>query len=186
VFGRQLAEVRCEHEATGQLAKAVIGAVTITGGPVDCYDELLRSTDDPDVAADCARVKDDLRSLCQAAHDYEHAHGDEAAVAGFLEQTRSGPATTLTAEHDNRLTISTIHRAKGTEASSVYLIGCDERLLPTRYAIDSNDALRIEEERRLFYVAATRAKDRLTLTTAARRLGRSTPAPSRFLKEINR
>ena len=49
-----------------------------------------------------------------------------------------------------------------------------ERLLPIGYAIDSVDALRIEEERRLFYVAATRAKDRLTFTTAEERLGRTT------------
>jgi superfamily I DNA/RNA helicase len=58
----------------------------------------------------------------------------------------------------------------------VFVIGCEERLLPTRYAIDSGEALRTEEERRLFYVAATRAKDRLTLSAAAERLGSSTQA----------
>ncbi|MGI8729049.1 MAG: 3'-5' exonuclease [Solirubrobacteraceae bacterium] len=55
--------------------------------------------------------------------------------------------------------------------------------LPTRYAIDSDDPLRIEEERRLFYVAATRARDRLGLTSAAERLGSSPGRPSRFLTE---
>ena len=59
------------------------------------------------------------------------------------------------------------------------MIGCEERLLP----IDSADSLRIEEERRLFYVAATRAKDRLTLTTVAERLGTPIRGPSRFLAE---
>ena len=67
----------------------------------------------------------------------------------------------------------------------MFLIGCEERLLPTGYAIDSDDPLRIEEERRLFYVAATRARDRLTLTTVAERLGRPA-APSRFVKEAQR
>ncbi|MGI8729276.1 MAG: 3'-5' exonuclease, partial [Solirubrobacteraceae bacterium] len=73
--------------------------------------------------------------------------------------------------------------AKGTEAQAVFVIGCEERLLPIGYAIDSEDALRIEEERRLFYVATTRARDRLTLTTAAERLGTPVRGPSRFLTE---
>ena len=132
------------------------------------------------------RVKEDLRSLCRAAHDYAHTNGDDATLAGFLERTRAEPARPLTAEHDNRLTISTIHGAKGAEADVVYLIGCEERLLPTRYAIDSNDPPRIEEERRLFYVAATRARDRLALTSAAERLGSSAGRPSRFLTEAGR
>jgi len=65
----------------------------------------------------------------------------------------------------------------------VFVVGCEERLLPTGYALDSTDPLRIEEERRLFYVAATRSKDRLTLTAAAERLGVSTHGSSRFLAE---
>ena len=75
----------------------------------------------------------------------------------------------MTAEQDTRLTISTVHAAKGTEANVVFVIGCEERLLPTGYAFDSAEALRVEEERRLFYVAATRAEDRLTLTSVAER-----------------
>ena len=183
LFGEQLAEVRGEHMLGAPIAKSVIGVLTIAGGPVDCYDELLQSTEDAEVAADCARVKEDLRSLCRAAHTYDHKHGHGGSLVGFLEETRVEPAGVLTSEEDTRLTISTIHGAKGTEAQIVFVIGCEERLLPTGYAIDSADPLRIEEERRLFYVAATRAKDRLTFTTAAERLGTSTRGPSRFLKE---
>ena len=183
LFGEQLAEVRREHVLGAPIAKSVIGALTIAGGPVDCYDELLQSTEDAEVAADCARVKEDLRSLCRAAHTYDHKHGDGGSLVGFLEETRVEPSGVLTSEEDTRLTISTIHGAKGTEAQEVFVIGCEERLLPIGYAIDSADPLRIEEERRLFYVAATRAKDRLTFTTAAERLGSPTRGPSRFLKE---
>ena len=185
-FGSQLAAVRGEHLRSGQVAKAVIATLTIAGGPVDCYDELLQSTDDVLIAADCARVKEDLRSLCRAAHSYEQRHGTQASLVGFLEQTRVEPADALTAERDTRLTISTIHGAKGTEARFVCVIGCEERLLPIGYAIDSSDALRIEEERRLFYVAATRAKDRLTLSVAAERLGAPTRGPSRFVADAGR
>ncbi len=63
------------------------------------------------------------------------------------------------------------------------MLGCEERLLPTGYAIDSGDPLRVEEERRLFYVAATRAKDRLVLSMAAMRFGASTGGASRFVAE---
>ena len=96
MFGGQLREVRHEHVHGGHLAKAVIGALTIHGGPVDCYDDLLQSTDDVAVAADCARVKEDLRSLCRAAHSYQARHGDEASLVGFLERTRVEPADALT------------------------------------------------------------------------------------------
>jgi DNA helicase-2/ATP-dependent DNA helicase PcrA len=155
----------------------------IAGGPVDCYDELVQSTDNAEIAADCARVKEDLRSLCRAAHSYERANAEDATLVGFLEHTRVDPVAALTAEDDTRLTISTIHAAKGTEAQVVFVVGCEERLLPIGYAIDSADNLRIEEERRLFYVAATRAKDHLTFTTAGERLGKPTDGPSRFLNE---
>ena len=183
MFGEQLAGVRHAMLCSGQVGKAVVGALTIAGGPVDCYDELLQSTDNAEIAADCARVKEDLRSLCRAAHSYEYASADGATLAGFLEHTRVDPGAGLTAENDTRLTISTIHGAKGTEAQVVFVVGCEERLLPIGYAIDSADQLRIEEERRLFYVATTRAKDRLTFTTAAERLGKPTTGPSRFLNE---
>lgn len=68
----------------------------------------------------------------------------------------------------------------------MFVIGCEEQLLPIGYAIDSADPLRIEEERRLFYVGATRAKDRLTVTTAAERLGTPTWGPVAFLKEAGK
>ena len=102
---------------------------------------------------------------------------------GFLEQTRVEPAAALTAEQDERLTISTIHGAKGTEARVVFVIGCEEGLLPIAYALESRDALRVEEERRLFYVAASRGKDRVVFTASAERLGRPTKGLSRFLAE---
>ena len=183
LFGEQLAEIRHAHVAGAPTAKTVIGALTIAGGPVDCYEHLLQCTDDAEVAADCARVKEDLRSLCRAAHSYDHKHGHDGSLVGFLEATRVEPAGVLTSEGDTRLTISTIHGAKGTEADVVFVLGCEEWLLPIGYAIGSGDPARIEEERRLFYVAATRAKDRLTLITAAERMGAKTRGPSRFIKE---
>jgi DNA helicase-2/ATP-dependent DNA helicase PcrA len=76
-----------------------------------------------------------------------------------------------------------VHRAKGTEAQLVVLLACEERLLPSWRALASPDVEQLAEERRVFYVACTRAKDRLILTHAATRGGRLTGGPSRFLTE---
>ncbi|MGH2887363.1 MAG: 3'-5' exonuclease, partial [Solirubrobacteraceae bacterium] len=63
----------------------------------------------------------------------------------------------------------------------VILAGCEERLLPSWRSLDIAEQL--QEERRLFYVACTRARDRLYVTHAANRGGRQTAGPSRFLAE---
>jgi DNA helicase II / ATP-dependent DNA helicase PcrA len=65
----------------------------------------------------------------------------------------------------------------------VVLLACEEQLLPSWRSLSSPDPGRLEEERRLFYVAATRAKDRLVITHAAERGRRLTGGPSRFLHE---
>lgn len=63
---------------------------------------------------------------------------------------------------DERMVLSTVHQAKGLEWDTVFVIHMADNAFPSRYAMDSTDAL--EEERRLFYVASTRARNRLILT----------------------
>ena len=63
------------------------------------------------------------------------------------------------------------------------LLACEEQLLPSWRSLSSSDPERLAEERRLFYVAATRAKDRLLITHAAERGRRPMGGPSRFLAE---
>jgi DNA helicase-2/ATP-dependent DNA helicase PcrA len=87
------------------------------------------------------------------------------------------------------LALSTIHAAKGLEWPIVFVAGFEEGLLPHARALNGLevDSGPLEEELRLCYVAATRAIDRLYLTYAARRGGRSRvlpAAPSRFLRSI--
>ena len=79
--------------------------------------------------------------------------------------------------------LSTVHRAKGSEARLVVLLACEEQLLPSWRSLQSPDPEQLAEERRLFYVACTRAKDRLAITHAAARNRRPTAGPSRFLIE---
>ena len=78
----------------------------------------------------------------------------------------------------------TLHNAKGLEFRAVFMLGMEEGIFPHSRSIEENS---VEEERRLFYVGMTRAKERLTLTHAARRslYGRTdVNLPSRFLDEL--
>ena len=80
----------------------------------------------------------------------------------------------------------TIHSAKGLEFDHVFLIGLEEGLFPHNNSMDSPDE--IEEERRLCYVAVTRAKKSLTLVNAKRRMlygNTNSNLPSRFIGEIS-
>lgn len=88
---------------------------------------------------------------------------------------------------DEKITLMTIHSAKGLEFNSVFIVGVEENLLPSSMA--QNSARELEEERRLFYVAITRAKAHCTLTFAKSRYRYGSfefCEPSRFLKEIDR
>ena len=85
---------------------------------------------------------------------------------------------------DNKVQILTIHAAKGLEYNHIYLMGTEEGILPHQQSIDNDD---IEEERRLMYVAITRAKYTLTLTVtkARKKFGEMlTSMPSRFIDEL--
>ena len=92
-------------------------------------------------------------------------------------------------EHKNNndvVTLMTIHSAKGLEFDHVFIIGLEEGLFPHSNCLDSSDE--IEEERRLCYVAVTRAKKTLTLVNAKRRMlygNTNANPPSRFISEIN-
>ncbi len=93
-------------------------------------------------------------------------------------------------EHKNNtdvITLMTVHSAKGLEFSYVFIIGLEEGLFPHFNSISDNEEL--EEERRLCYVAVTRAKKSLTLVNAKRRMlyGKTSQnPPSRFIEEIDK
>lgn len=98
-------------------------------------------------------------------------------------------------EHQNKLTLTTMHAAKGLEFPYVFLIGLEEGLLPHKRVLEerSTDSVpeheidEVEQERRLFYVAVTRAKEHLYLCHAQHRPARGKlekRAPSRFLLGI--
>jgi len=122
----------------------------------------------------------------------------KSSIAGFLEHDPEDPTlsgflneialyTDLDSMDgsDDCVTLMTIHSAKGLEFPSVYVVGMEDGIFPGMNSMFDEDEL--EEERRLCYVAMTRAKERLTLTNARQRMlyGRtSANRPSRFLEEL--
>ena len=87
---------------------------------------------------------------------------------------------------DNAVTLMTMHAAKGLEFKVVFLIGMEEGIMP--HSMSLNEAGELEEERRLCYVGITRAKERLYITNAKRRMlfgNTNMNPPSRFIAEID-
>jgi len=127
---------------------------------------------------------DNLMELRNVAADYINLPL-ETQLSTFLEEVALvADIDVLDAEKD-AITCITLHQAKGLEYPVVFLLGLEEGLLPHNRSMDEKDKL--EEERRLLYVGATRAKQRLYLLYAFRRTsyGRTnTSTPSRFLAGI--
>jgi len=98
----------------------------------------------------------------------------------------SGEEIITAGEEDKRVVLSTIHQAKGLEWKAVFIIWCAEGRFPNPKAIEEGN---IEEERRLFYVATTRAMDELylcyPLLTYDKQIGHIIMKPSRFISELN-
>jgi DNA helicase-2/ATP-dependent DNA helicase PcrA len=135
-----------------------------------------------------ARVEN-LRELLLGAEDFAAANAGEADGRTPLEQYLDQVALVSDLDaaelRSDRVSLMTVHSAKGLEFDVVYVVGLEEGVLPHQNA--SRDARAVEEERRLCYVAMTRARQHLTLTWAheRRRWGsRSFGTPSRFLAEI--
>lgn len=90
-------------------------------------------------------------------------------------------------EDKNKITLMTIHSSKGLEFPHVYLVGVEENLFPSQMSLNTRSEL--EEERRLFYVAVTRAEKTCTISYAASRFvfgSLTSSEPSRFISEINK
>ena len=92
-------------------------------------------------------------------------------------------------DDEKKVSLMTMHAAKGLEFSVVYIAGADDSIIPSKKALEE-DKDNIDEERRLFYVAITRAKDILIINTARERVNyqgeMTTSLPSRFIEEIPR
>ena len=182
-FGEGMSAERREIGLGRSLGHVVLSAVMLDGGLVQHFERRRDTSGNAAARRDAERVLEDLRSLCRAAHAFEQEQCAGASLRDFLEHAMGLHAQEVGAGEDRRVTVSTIHRAKGTEATLVILLGCEEQLLPSWHSLASAHPEALCEERRLFYIAATHAKDRLILTHVRTRGGRDTAGLSRFLYE---
>ena len=132
---------------------------------------------------------ENLRELVAAADDFGRANpegGDgRSPLELFLDQVSLVSDLDAYDRREDRVSLMTVHTAKGLEFPVVFVVGMEEGIFP--HSISLRDPQGLEEERRLCYVAMTRAMQRLVLTSAAERLrygARSWGVPSRFLREI--
>ena len=127
---------------------------------------------------------ENLEEFLTVAMEFEKEEADNS-LPEFLETISLSSDTDNLEETDNMVTLMTLHSAKGLEYPVVFLVGMEDGIFPGHKSIDNPED--IEEERRLFYVGITRAKQYLFLTFARKRTifgSTSFNPPSRFLKEI--
>lgn len=127
------------------------------------------------------------KELLSEAREFEERleEGQSATLSAFLEGITLKTDLDKWNEYEKKVSLMTLHSAKGLEFSVVFIAGMDEGIFPMKRHLDSDKEL--EEERRLCYVGITRAKHKLYITSAEKRLlfgNESYFLPSRFLDEI--
>ena len=139
------------------------------------YNDMLSA----DRSAESAGRAENLSELARAMEEYE-------TLGDFLEHV-SLVMDNDAADNEETVTIMTIHAAKGLEFDHVFCVGWEEGVFPSQRAIDEGGLASLEEERRLAYVAITRARRRCMIYHAANRriYGQWTSSiPSRFIEEL--
>lgn len=136
--------------------------------------------------------KENLEELLAGLKDFvengqEDADERDLSLRGFLSEVMLASDQDSKEENDEpKVTLMTAHAAKGLEFKHIYIVGVEEELFPSSMSMDS--LAQIEEERRLLYVAITRAKETCTISYAGSRFRNGQTMltrPSRFLSEID-
>ena len=200
--GRPLYEILCHASDYPELKTSAVKLLAFT----DMMEEMRRHVADLGLVEFyeyvCDRTgyvrmlqeKDDMESrgrlenvqeLASSIMGFLENEPENPTLAGFLDEVALYTDLDSQADSDNCVTLMTMHSAKGLEFPCVFVVGMEDGLFPGNRAMGDEEEM--EEERRLCYVAMTRAKEKLTLTNTRQRTlyGRTSPAmPSRFLKEI--
>lgn len=142
----------------------------------DIYDLLLvrtgylKSLEDQNTIEAEGRIENlmDFKSFIYDFEKEKEAQGEEATLEEFLEKVATDGDADKYQSESGKVTLMTLHSAKGLEFPVVFMPGMEDGLFPGHRAMDSEE--KMEEERRLCYVGMTRAKERLFLTGAAYRV----------------
>ena len=148
------------------------------------YLEQLQESKDPQVQS----REENLGELLSVAKDFNNDN-PEGGVSDFLEKVALVNDVDTYENENDRVTLMTIHSAKGLEFPNVFIVGMEDGVFPGYASIWSGDPSDIEEERRLCYVGITRAMKELTLTCAKQRMIRGETQynrVSRFVREVPR
>ena len=205
--GRTIWEIALEPEAVPGLGAAAIKSISrftelieelraeFEGGPVA---ELLRALLERSGYLDALRAErtieaegriENLEELVGVAAEFDanrevEGPSDVPPLEEFLQAISLYTDQDDLKRDESKVTLMTLHNAKGLEYDAVFIIGCEEGVFPHSRSLEEGNE---EEERRLCYVGITRARKRLWMTHArSRRLfaGRETGFPSRFLSEL--
>jgi DNA helicase-2/ATP-dependent DNA helicase PcrA len=174
-LGRFLETFRALNAARGSAPPLLIESIMKNG-----YLDLLRET-----RTDAASREEDLLQFMNFSSRFSSPEGflSELALLTSVNDEAAAEEPML----QDKVVLSSIHQAKGLEWQAVLMIWCSEGMMPLARAL--KDPGGEEEERRLFYVAATRAKDQLylsyPLTDYARGMGNLPVSPSRFIMELS-
>ena len=133
---------------------------------------------------DSIQRMENIKEFLGAIQEYEKST-ENPSLEDYLEQAALVTDVDDLSENSGSVTLMTMHSAKGLEFQAVFVLGCEDGLFPSSRSF--TDDTRLEEERRLMYVAITRAKDQLFLTHVQKRMLYGSPQynrASRFLKEL--
>jgi len=145
----------------------------------------LKKDGTPEGIARIENIEELLNGIKDFTEGQKEIDGARGALSEFLEDVALATDLDKDTGDDDRVALMTIHLAKGLEFPYVFIVGLEEDLFPSAMSLNTRSEL--EEERRLFYVALTRAEHQAYLTYAQSRYrwGKLTDAePSRFIEEI--
>jgi DNA helicase-2/ATP-dependent DNA helicase PcrA len=177
-FSELIQELR--HAASTLSPKELAERVLEASG----YRAMLQSTDTAESDARLGNIEELLGSIAEYETDCLEA-GQIPSLTGYLERVTLVSAVDAL-ENTPTVSLMTVHSAKGLEFDTVFLTGMEEEVFPYR-GVDAESPAELEEERRLAYVALTRARRRLFVTHAGSRtlFGQTRYlAPSRFLSDL--
>lgn len=145
----------------------------------------LKEDDTPEGISRVENIQELMNSLQGFVEEQKQLDEGDPSLNHFLENIALASDLDLGEEEDDKVSLMTIHLAKGLEFPVVFLVGLEENLFPSQMSMNTRQEL--EEERRLFYVALTRAEEKAYFTYAITRFrwGKIVDGePSRFMEEV--
>jgi len=148
--------------------------------------KILKEDQSPEGISRVENIQELMNSLQGFIEEEKQIEGGDPSLSNFLENIALSSDTREDSDDNNKVSLMTIHLSKGLEFPVVHIVGLEENLFPS--FMSGNTREELEEERRLFYVALTRAEKQAIFSYANSRFkwGKMTDCePSRFISEVN-